>query len=127
MGWGGLISGSTAADLVTVLTAICSRYAMANWSVMKKELPGLTDEDILWLSSMTQAMGQQTRLEGGLPRRSSTTKSKGGSDSQEGPTVHRDKRPGSKRPGTWSTAKKDRARSRGARLAAAVGSTLPVH
>jgi hypothetical protein len=86
---------------------------MANWSVMRKELPGLTDEDIGWLSSMTQAMGQQTRLEGGSPRRSST-KSKGGSASQEGPTVHRDKRPGSKRPGTWPTAKKGRARSRGA-------------
>ena len=40
----GLISGSTAKDIITVLTAFINKYDRANWEPMvRAEFPGVTD------------------------------------------------------------------------------------
>ncbi len=49
----GLISGSTVMDFANTVQACCRQYAREQWSEMlRQELPGLTKEDITWLSTM---------------------------------------------------------------------------
>jgi hypothetical protein len=102
----GLISGSTAKDIITVLTAFINQYDRANW--MRVEFPGVTDDEIQWLlSTMTEAVGQPVSP-GGTTRRGSS-KSTRARTTQAGLGVHRDKRG---RADSWS--KSNRARSRSA-------------
>ena len=50
----GLLSGSSINDIVTTLSLFCSHYSAANWGeLLRRELPGLTDEDIEWLCSLS--------------------------------------------------------------------------
>ena len=101
----GLISGSTAKDIITALTAFINAYDRANWIPMvRAEFPGVTDEEIQWLSTMAETAGQPVSP---TPRGSSN--STGARTTPAGLGVHRDKRG---RVNSWSAGKTNRARSR---------------
>jgi hypothetical protein len=66
----GLISGSTVTDFATTVQAFCRQYARERWSeVLRQELPGLTEDDITWLSTMAGNAPTQTAVGGGKRRR----------------------------------------------------------
>jgi hypothetical protein len=55
----GLLSGSTIIDIVNSLNAFCLRYGPEGWpALLRQELPDLTDEDIEWLSDLSEEMEQ---------------------------------------------------------------------
>jgi len=104
----GLISGSAAKDIIMVLTSFINKYDRANWiPMMRAEFPGVTDEEIQWLSTMSEAVGQTVSPPGG------SSKSTGARATQAGTGVHRDKR-GRLGASSWSAGKTNRARSRSA-------------
>ena len=108
----GLISGSTAKDIITVLTAFINKYDRANWEPMvRAEFPGVTDEEIQWLSTMPEAAGQSASPAARTPRGSS--KLAKARTAQAGLGAHRDKR-GRTDSSSWSAGKTNRARSRSA-------------
>ena len=108
----GLISGSTAKDIITVLTAFINKYDRANWEPMvRAEFPGVTDEEIQWLSTMPEAAGQSASPAARTPRGSSKLAKAG--TAQAGLGAHRDKR-GRTDSSSWSAGKTNRARSRSA-------------
>jgi hypothetical protein len=66
----GLISGSTVSDFANTVQAFCRHYAREQWSEMlRQELPGLTEEDITWLSTMAGNTPPPTAGGGGKRRR----------------------------------------------------------
>ena len=75
-----LLSGSCLADIITALDEFCSRYDRHRWPHMLREaIPGLTEQDIDWLSSL------QDSLSGPLPPPSPpTARPKRKSDDQTG-------------------------------------------
>ena len=55
----GMLSGSSITDIVRTLTSFCQSYGPNEWpALLRQELPGLTDEDIEWLSDLTEEMEQ---------------------------------------------------------------------
>ena len=55
----GLLSGSSINDIVAALTEFCTQYGPENWAaLLRQELPGLTDDDITWLCSLSEEMEQ---------------------------------------------------------------------
>ena len=49
----GLLSGSCLADIITALDEFCSRYDRHRWQIILCEaIPGLTEQDVDWLSSL---------------------------------------------------------------------------
>ena len=47
-------------DITTALSIFRSQYSAANWGdLLRQELPELTDEDVEWLCSLTEAMESQ--------------------------------------------------------------------
>jgi hypothetical protein len=66
----GLISGSTVTDFVATVQDFCRKYAQEQWSEMlRQELPGLTEEDITWLSTMVESMPPPAAGGGGKRQR----------------------------------------------------------
>ena len=52
-----ILSGSSINDITTALTLFCSQYSSENWSsLLRQELPELTDADIEWLCGLTETM-----------------------------------------------------------------------
>ena len=55
----GLLSGSSISDIVSALTSFCQMYGSDGWAaLLRQELPDLTDEDIKWLSDLSEEMEQ---------------------------------------------------------------------
>jgi hypothetical protein len=74
----GLISGSTVTDFATTVQAFCRQYAREQWSEMlRQELPGLTDDDITWLSTMAGYTPLPAVAGGGKRRRANQSAQRG--------------------------------------------------
>ncbi len=49
-------------DIVNSLTSFCQLYGSVGWpALLRQELPDLTDEDIEWLSDLSEEMEQYER------------------------------------------------------------------
>jgi len=89
----GLLSGSRSTDIVAALAAFCTQYGPENWAaLLRQELPGLTDDDITWLCSLSEEMEQYE------PQFTPVSTGLAEVDRQE-PTLE----PGSKRPRSGAT------------------------